>query len=58
MTVFSATALLVPQVRRRYAIIVVSKGNDPDAYRVLRRQGPVAYDDGKVLVVSSLKGPK
>jgi hypothetical protein len=58
MTVFSATALLVPQVRRRYEIIVVSKGNDPDAYRVLRRQGPVAYDDGKVLVVSSLKGQK
>jgi hypothetical protein len=56
MTVFSATALLVPQVRRRYPIIVVSKGNDPDAYRALRRQGRVIYDDGKVLVVSSLKG--
>jgi len=55
MTVFSATALLVPQVLRRYAIVVVSKGNDPDAYRVLRHRGPVAYDDGKVLVVSSLK---
>jgi len=56
MTVFSATSLLVRQVRRRYAIVVVSKGNEPDAYRVLRREGPVVYDDGKVLVVSSLQG--
>jgi hypothetical protein len=55
MTVFSATPLLVRQVRRHYAIIVVSKGNEPDTYRVLRREGPVVYDDGKVLVVSSLK---
>jgi hypothetical protein len=54
MTVFSATALLVPQVRHRYAIVVVSKSNEPDAYRVLRREGPVVYDDGNVLVVSSL----
>ena len=57
MTVFSATSLLVPQVRRRYGIVVVSKGNEPDAYRVLRREGRVAYDDGKVLVVSTLDGP-
>jgi len=56
MTVFSATALLVPEVRRRYPILVVSKGNEPDAYRVLRREGPVLYDDGNVLVVSTLKG--
>jgi hypothetical protein len=56
MTVFSATALLVPQIRRRYPILVVSKGNEPDAYRVLRREGPVLYDDGNVLVVSTLKG--
>jgi hypothetical protein len=56
MTVFSATSLLVPQVRRRYAIIVVSKGNEPDAYQMLRGEGPVVYDDGKVLVVSPLKG--
>ena len=56
MTVFSATALLVPQIRRRYPILVVSKSNEPDAYRVLRREGPVLFDDGNVLVVSTLKG--
>jgi hypothetical protein len=56
ITIFSATALLVPQIRRRYPILVVSKGNEPDAYRVLRRAGPVIYDDGNVLVVSTLKG--
>ena len=56
MAVFSATALLVPQVRKHYGIIVVSKKTDPDAYRLLRREGPVAYDDGNVLVVSRWKG--
>jgi hypothetical protein len=56
MVVFSATPLLIPQVRRRYAILVVSKTNEPDAYRTLRRDGPVVYDNGNVLVVSSLKG--
>ncbi len=56
MAVFSATNLLVPQVRKHYGIIVVSKNNDPDAYRLLRREGPVAYDDGNVLVVSRWKG--
>ena len=56
MTVFSATSLLARQVLRRYAIVVASKGNEPDAYRALRREGPVVYDDGNVLVVSSLKG--
>jgi hypothetical protein len=56
MTVFSATSLLVREVRRRYAIIVVSKSNEPDAYRALRREGPVVFDDGNVLVVSPWKG--
>jgi hypothetical protein len=56
MTVFSATSLLVPDVRRRYSIIVTSKGNEPGTYRALRRQGPVVFDDGNVLVVSQLKG--
>ena len=53
LTVFSATGLLVPQVRRRYAILVVSRNNEPDAYRMLRREGSVAYDNGNVLVVSA-----
>jgi hypothetical protein len=52
MAVFSATGLMVPQVRKHYGIIVVSKKTDPDAYRILRRDGRVAYDDGNVLVVS------
>jgi hypothetical protein len=56
MAVFSATDLLVPQVRKHYGIVVVSKNNDPDAYRLLRRSGSVAYDDGNVLVYSRWKG--
>jgi hypothetical protein len=56
MAVFSATDLLVPQVRRHYGIIVVSKNNDPDAYRLLHRSASVVYDDGNVLVVSRWKG--
>lgn len=55
MAVFSATGLAVPQVRKHYGIIVVSKGNDPDAYFLLRRTGSVAYDDGNVLVYSRWK---
>jgi hypothetical protein len=56
MAVFSATGLMVPQVREHYGIIVVSKKTDPDAYRLLRREARVAYDDGNVLVVSRWKG--
>lgn len=56
MAVFSATDLLVPQVRKHYGIIVVSKNNDPDAYRLLRRSRSVVYDDGNVLVYSRWKG--
>ncbi len=55
MALFSATSALVPQVRRQFGIIVVAKATDPDAYRTLRHEGPVAYDDGNLLVVSSLK---
>jgi hypothetical protein len=56
MAVFSATDLLVPQVRKHYGIIVVSKNNDPDAYRLLRRSGSIVYNDGNVLVLSRWKG--
>jgi hypothetical protein len=55
MAVFSATGLLVPQVRKRYGIIVVSKNNDPNAYYLLRRSGSVVYNDGNVLIVSRWK---
>jgi hypothetical protein len=56
MAVFSATGLALPQVRKHYGIIVVSKNNDPDAYFLLRRSGAVVYDDGNVLVASRWKG--
>jgi hypothetical protein len=55
LAVFGGTPYLVPQVRRRYDIVVVSKRDEPDAYRVLRRQGPVVYDRNDVLVVSRLR---
>jgi hypothetical protein len=58
LVVFSATTLLIPQVRRRYDILVVSRTNEPDVFRTLRRQGPVVYDNGDLLVVSSLKSAR
>lgn len=54
MAIFSATALLVPQVSKSYDIVVVAKTTDPDAYRALRAR-TVAYDDGNILVSSDLK---
>lgn len=53
LAVFSATPLLVPQVRRRYRILVVDRTDDADAYRLLRRQGRVIYDNGELLVAAS-----
>jgi hypothetical protein len=58
LVVFSATTLLIPQVRRRYDILAVSRTNEPDTYRALRRQGPVVYDNGDLLVVSALKSSR
>jgi hypothetical protein len=55
MAVFGGTLYLVPQVRQRYDIVIVSKHDEPDAYRLLRREGPVVYDRNDILVVSRLR---
>ena len=55
LVVFSATPALLPQVTRRYGIVVVDRIDEPDVYAALRRQGPVAYDDGRLLVAAPVE---
>lgn len=47
-----ATPALLPELRRRYRIFLVDRGDEPAVYSTLRREGNIAFDNGDTLVVS------
>jgi hypothetical protein len=52
IALFRATPALLPQFRSRYQIFLVDRTDESGVFARLRREGRVAYDNGKVLVVS------